>query len=282
MTIEDTAAYEICSSVFGKLKAGELVHGRDRAVGHRDRDGKRKRLEMGVVRAHEKGVNGYCSRRQWDRAGDSFEGHNGPAFRYIDPHNMPEKKLRCPWVKMTNPEYVAYHDQEWGRSVHDDDRHFEMLTLEGAQAGLSWETVLKKRNRYRKVFARFNPEKVARFDGTRIQEILKDPGIIRNRLKVESTVSNAKAFLAVQKEFGSFDRYIWGFVEGKTIYSSFKKLSDYPAKTLLSDTASKDLKKRGFRFVGSTIIYAYMQAAGMVNDHFTSCFRYKELKKADR
>ena len=169
----------------------------------------------------------------------------------------PDKK-RCPWVKLENPLYVEYHDLEWGRAVHDDVRHFEMLTLEGAQAGLSWETILKKRESYRNAFAGFDPVRVARFSRSRVGKLLENPGIVRNRLKVESTVTNAAAFIAVQKEFGSFDEYVWTFVSGKAVRSAFRTITDYPAKTAESDALSKDLKKRGFRFVGSTIIYAYM------------------------
>ncbi len=166
---------------------------------------------------------------------------------------------RCAWVNLNNPLLVAYHDEEWGRPVHDDVKHFEMLTLEGAQAGLSWETILNKRAHYRKLFARFDPLKVSRFSPEKVEKLLTDPGIVRNRLKVESAISNAKAFLKIQKEFGTFDDYIWGFVNHK------------PIRSPLSDMISKDLKKRGFRFVGSTIIYAYMQAIGMVNSHSPDC-----------
>ncbi len=184
-------------------------------------------------------------------------------------------KNRCPWVKLDSPIYVAYHDTEWGTPVHDDRLHFEFIVLEGAQAGLSWETVLKKRARYRQVFANFDPKKVASFSKKKIAALLKDAGIIRNRLKVESAVSNASAFLAVQKEFGSFDRYIWDFVGGKPIKSRPKTLKDFPARTELSDRVSGDLKKRGFRFVGSTIVYAHLQATGLVDDHAHGCFRAK-------
>ncbi len=186
------------------------------------------------------------------------------------------KKTRCSWVNHKNTLYVTYHDKEWGVPIHRDTKHFEMITLEGAQAGLSWETILNKREHYRKVFENFNPVKVAKFSQSKIEKCLLDPGIVRNRLKVESTVSNAKAFLKVQKEFGSFDKYIWGFVNHEPIKNSFHQTSDYPTKTALSDTISKDLKKRGFRFVGSTIIYAYMQAVGLVNDHIKDCFVNKK------
>ena len=181
-------------------------------------------------------------------------------------------KTRCPWLKLSNPVYVKYHDKEWGRPVHNDQMHFELLTLEGAQAGLSWETVLMKREHYRKVFKKFHIQKVSKMTKADVSRLLKDPGIIRNRLKIESTISNAKAFLQLQKEFGSFDKYIWNFVDHKPIRNSFQQLKDYPSRTSLSDAISKDLKKRGFRFIGSTIIYAYLQAAGLVQDHSVDCY----------
>lgn len=181
-------------------------------------------------------------------------------------------KPRCAWVNLKNPLYVTYHDKEWGKPVYDDVKHFEMLILEGAQAGLSWETILNKRENYRKAFANFLPKKVAKFTPKDIEKILKDPGIVRNRLKVESVVTNAKAFLNIQKEFGSFNKYIWEFVQNKVIHQHFKTLAEYPTKTLVSDVISKDLKKRGFKFVGSTIIYSHMQAVGLVNDHQHGCF----------
>ena len=184
---------------------------------------------------------------------------------------------RCEWCG-TDELYVKYHDEEWGIPVHDDRVHFEMLILEGAQAGLSWITVLRKRENYRKAFDNFNVNKVARYTEKRIEKLLLNPGIIRNRLKVRSTVTNAKVFIEVQKEFGSFDKYIWQFVNGKPIVNKWKKMSELPATSKVSDALSKDLKKRGFKFVGSTIMYAHMQAIGMVNDHTTDCFRYKELK----
>ncbi len=187
-----------------------------------------------------------------------------------------QKQKRCPWLKLSNSQYVEYHDKEWGRPVHDEHKLFEMITLEGAQAGLSWETVLKKRECYQQLFHNFDPKKVAKITPAQIKKILLNPGIIRNRLKVESTVSNAKAFLEVQKEFGSFDKYIWGFVNNKVIYNNFQKMSDYPNRTEISDAISKDLKKRGFRFVGTTIIYAFMQAIGMVQDHSKDCFLHKK------
>jgi DNA-3-methyladenine glycosylase I len=185
--------------------------------------------------------------------------------------------IRCPWAKPGL--YTEYHDREWGVPVHDDRLLFEFLVLEGAQAGLSWETILNKREHYRKVFAGFDPAKVARFDEKKIARLLEAPGIVRNRLKVESAIRNARVFLKVQKEFGSFDRYIWSFVDGATIQNAWNSLKDIPAKTPESDALSKDLKKRGFNFVGSTICYAFMQAVGMVNDHLTGCFRYKEVKE---
>jgi DNA-3-methyladenine glycosylase I len=186
-------------------------------------------------------------------------------------------RVRCRWPG--NPLSIAYHDDEWGVPVHDDRVLFEFLILEGAQAGLSWDTVLQKRERYRKVFAGFDPKRVARFDRKKFATLMKDPGIIRNRLKIDSTISNAKAFLAVQKEFGSFDKYIWQFVNGKPVQNNFAVHKGLPAKTAQSDAMSKDLKKRGFRFVGSTICYAFMQATGMVNDHTTDCYRHRELQR---
>ena len=182
---------------------------------------------------------------------------------------------RCSWPSSALD--IAYHDQEWGVPVHDDRVLFEFLILEGAQAGLSWSTILNKRENYRRAFARFDPSKVARFTAQQQRKLMKDEGIVRNRLKIDSTVTNARAFLAVQKEFGSFDRYIWQFVGGKPIQNA-RKGKDVPASSAESDAMSKDLKKRGFRFVGSTICYAFMQATGMVNDHLTSCFRHRELK----
>ena len=180
---------------------------------------------------------------------------------------------RCPWCG-TDPLYVAYHDAEWGVPVHDDRTWFEFLVLEGAQAGLSWITILKKRENYRKAFADFDVQKVARYTPARVEKLMLDPGIVRNRLKIESTVSNAKAFIAVQKEFGSFDAYMWQWVDGKPLVNRPKAMKDIPASTPLSDRISKDLKKRGFRFVGSTIIYAHLQATGVVNDHLVDCHRH--------
>lgn len=184
---------------------------------------------------------------------------------------------RCGWAEGQFDDYVKYHDEEWGVPVHDDQVHFEFLILEGAQAGLSWATVLKKRESYREAFAHFDPVKVAAFDETKIQELLLNPGIIRNKLKVRAAVNNAQRFLDVQKEFGSFDKYIWQFVDNKPIINSWVNHKDAPATTKESDDLSKNLKKRGFKFVGSTVIYAHMQACGLVNDHTVNCFRYKTL-----
>lgn len=185
-------------------------------------------------------------------------------------------KKRCAWVPEDNLLYQEYHDKEWGVPVHDDRLHFEFLILEGAQAGLSWLTILKRREAYRKAFDHFDPKKVAKYDQKKIEELLQNEGIIRNRLKVQSTVTNAQAFLEVQKEFGSFDAYIWSFVDGKPIQNKWKGRHEVPAVTPLAEKLSKDLIKRGFRFVGPTIIYAHMQAIGMVNDHTTDCFRHNE------
>ena len=186
---------------------------------------------------------------------------------------------RCKWAEGVSLDYIRYHDEEWGVPVHDDRTQFEFLVLEGAQAGLSWSTILNKREGYRKAFADFDAEKVARFTKKRVEKLLQDPSIVRNRLKVESTVTNAKAFLAVQEQFGSFSDYIWGFVDGKPIQNKFRRDRDIPATSPESDALSKDLKKRGFKFVGSTIIYAHMQATGLVNDHVAGCFRYKACAK---
>ncbi len=188
---------------------------------------------------------------------------------------MPARK-RCAWSeKGSSALYIDYHDKEWGVPVHDDRTHFEFLVLEGAQAGLSWSTILNKREAYRKAFAGFDPPKVARFTDKKIRKLLENPGIVRNRLKVQSAVRNARAFLEVQKEFGSFDAYVWPFVGGKPQVNRRRGMSDIPARTPRSDALSEDLKRRGFNFVGSTIIYAHMQAVGMVNDHVVSCFRYQ-------
>lgn len=183
---------------------------------------------------------------------------------------------RCSWADDSTLA-IEYHDQEWGVPVHDDKRLFEFLTLEGAQAGLSWITILKKRNGYRRAFANFNPAKVSRYSDHKIQKLMNDSSIVRNRLKIESTVNNASRVQEVQREFGSFDRYIWQFVDGKPIQNRWRSMKFVPAETELSKQVSKDLKKRGFRFVGPTICYAFMQAIGMVNDHQTSCFRYTEI-----
>jgi DNA-3-methyladenine glycosylase I len=192
--------------------------------------------------------------------------------------NAKKSLTRCAW-SLGSELYMAYHDHEWGVPVHDDRRLFEFIVLEGAQAGLSWSTVLNKRENYRKAFDGFNPKKVARYTPKRVEKLLQNAGIIRNRMKIESAIGNARAFLAVQKEFGSFDAYIWGFVDGKPVQNRWKTIKDVPPRTPLSDRISADLKKRGFRFVGSTIVYAHMQATGMVNDHLVGCFRHKPLKK---
>ncbi len=183
---------------------------------------------------------------------------------------------RCHWVT-DDPVYIQYHDEQWGVPVHDDKKLFEFITLEGAQAGLSWLTILKRRSGYKKAFADFDVEKVARFTPEKIKTLLLDPGIIRNKLKVNAAVSNARAFIEIQEEFGSFDKYSWQFVDGKPIINSFKALEEIPATTKESISFSKDLIQWGFKFVGPTIIYAHMQAVGMVNDHLVSCFRYKEV-----
>ncbi len=185
-------------------------------------------------------------------------------------------RRRCAWAG-GDPLYRAYHDREWGVPVHDDRLLFEFLTLEGAQAGLSWITILRKREAYRAAFAGFDPEVVARFDGAKVAELLADPGIVRNRLKVESAVTNARAFLEVREEFGSFDAYQWRFVDGSPIQNTWRSPGEIPARTPVSDALSRDLKQRGFRFVGSMICYAHMQAVGMVNDHTVDCFRWREL-----
>lgn len=186
--------------------------------------------------------------------------------------NFPKDKIRCPWAISGNELYENYHDEEWGVPVHDDNKHFEFLILEAAQAGLSWLTILKRREGYRRAFANFDPKKVAKFDQSKIEELLLDRGIIRNRLKVESSVNNAKCFLEVQKEFGSFDKYLWQFVQGKPLVNHWKSMQEVPSETKESQALSKDLKKRGFRFVGPTVMYAHMQAVGLVNDHLVNCF----------
>jgi DNA-3-methyladenine glycosylase I len=187
-------------------------------------------------------------------------------------------KKRCPWCE-TNELQVAYHDREWGVPVHDDRRLFEFLILEGAQAGLSWDTILKKRENYRRAFAGFDARKVARFGARETRALMANAGIVRNRLKIAAAISNARALLAVQREYGSFDRYIWQFVGGRPLQNRRRSHKDVPASTPESDAMSKDLKKRGFRFVGSTICYAFMQATGMVNDHLVTCFRYRQLSR---
>lgn len=184
---------------------------------------------------------------------------------------------RCAWVPQADPLYLKYHDEEWGVPVHEDRLLFEFLILEGAQAGLSWSTILKKRENYRQAFDRFEACKIAEYDERKIQALLSDPGIVRNRLKIQAAIQNARAFLAVQKEFGSFDAYIWQFVGGKPKVNAWKSLKEIPSKTLESDAMSKDLLERGFKFVGSTICYAFMQAVGMVNDHTVDCFRYRQV-----
>ena len=187
-----------------------------------------------------------------------------------------KKKKRCPWVKESNELYVKYHDEEWGVPVYDDKKIFEFLVLESAQAGLSWETVLNKRENYRKAFAGFDPVKISKFKSPDVQKLMKNVGIIRNRLKIESAINNAKRFLEVKKEFGTFSKYIWGFVGGKSIKHKIKTIKDYRATSPESDALAKDMKKRGFKFLGSTVLYAHMQATGMVNDHVWECFRAKK------
>ena len=190
--------------------------------------------------------------------------------------HQPEARTRCSWAR--DDLSISYHDQEWGVPQHQDRTLFEFLILEGAQAGLSWSTILRKRPAYRAAFDRFDPRKVARYDDTKIQSLLEDPGIVRNRLKIRAAVRNAEAFLKVQKEFGRFDTYIWQFVGSRPVQNRWDRVEDVPARTPQSDAMSKDLLKRGFTFVGSTICYAFMQAVGMVNDHWTGCFRYRELR----
>ena len=195
---------------------------------------------------------------------------------------MSKKITRCKWADGVSLDYIEYHDKEWGVPVYDDRVQFEFLLLEGAQAGLSWSTILNKRAGYRKAFADFDVEKVARFTKKRVDTLLKNPAIVRNRLKVESAVTNAQAFIEVQEAFGSFSEYIWGFVDGAPIQNKFRKDSDVPATSPESDALSKDLKKRGFRFVGSTIMYAHMQATGLVNDHVVGCFRHRPCARLAR
>lgn len=186
------------------------------------------------------------------------------------------EKIRCPWC-LGFDQYIEYHDKEWGVPVHEDRIHFEFLILEGAQAGLSWSMILKKRAGYQKAFALFDPAKVARFSPAKIEKLLLNPGIVRNKLKVNAAVNNAKRFLEVQKEFGSFDAYIWDFVGGKPKLNKWKSMKQLPATSKESDALSQDLKQRGFKFVGSTVMYAHMQACGLINDHLVDCFRYKEV-----
>ncbi len=191
---------------------------------------------------------------------------------------MAKVKTRCAWLNLDNPIYLDYHDNEWGIPVHDDQKLFEMIILEGAQAGLSWETILNKREGYRKAFKGFDPKKVSKMTDKKLEALMDDASIVRNRLKIFSARKNALVFLAIQKEFGSFDKYLWGMIGGKPIVNKWKTLKSVPAMTKESDLISKDLKKRGMSFVGSTIIYAYMQAVGLVNDHTTDCFRYSKKK----
>jgi DNA-3-methyladenine glycosylase I len=195
---------------------------------------------------------------------------------------MKTKTKRCAWVSMDNPLMVQYHDLEWGVPVHDDRKHFEFLVLEAAQAGLSWSIVLNKREGYRRAFSQFEPAKVARYTDARVEKLTLDAAIIRNRMKIKAAIQNARALLAVQKELGSFDAYCWQFVDGKPKLNRRKGMGDIPATSPESDAFSKDLKRRGFSFVGSTIVYAHMQAVGMVNDHLVDCFRYEEIRRAAR
>jgi DNA-3-methyladenine glycosylase I len=195
-------------------------------------------------------------------------------------NQKPATLIRCPWA--SNDLSIRYHDEEWGIPAHDDATLFEFLILEGAQAGLSWDTILKKRDNYRAAFDGFDPKKIAHYDRRKIQSLMNDAGIIRNRLKIASAIQNAKAFLKVQDDFGSFDAYIWQFTGGGPIVNSRRSLKQVPARTPESDAMSKDLKKRGFSFVGTTICYAFMQAMGMVNDHLTNCFRYSQLRPQER
>jgi DNA-3-methyladenine glycosylase I len=189
-----------------------------------------------------------------------------------------QQKKRCPWSG-TDPSMVAYHDEEWGVPVHDDRVLYEFLVLEGAQAGLSWSTILRKRDAYRRAFDRFEPRKVAGYDKRKVSALLADAGIVRNRAKIESAIKNAKAFLAIQEEFGSFDAYQWRFVDGRPVQNRWRAVREVPPRTAQSDVMSKDLKRRGFSFVGSTILYAHMQAVGMVNDHLVDCFRHREVAR---
>ena len=191
-----------------------------------------------------------------------------------------DRKTRCAWI--TDPLMEKYHDREWGVPVREDRKHFEFLVLESAQAGLSWRTVLHKRENYRKLFSGFDPVKVARFGKSKVQKLLQNPGIIRNRLKIEAAINNARRFLEIQKEFGSFSNYVWNFTDGRAKANRWKTLKDLPAKTPESDRLSEDLKKRGFKFLGSTVLYSHMQAVGIVNDHVTTCFRHRKLSKKEK
>jgi DNA-3-methyladenine glycosylase I len=193
----------------------------------------------------------------------------------------PESIHRCGWVG-SDPLYLGYHDREWGVPVHDDRRLFEFLILEGAQAGLAWITILKKRDAYRAAFAGFDPNAVAGFDGAEVEKLLANPGIVRNRLKVESAITNARSFLMIQEEFGTFDTYQWRFVDGRPIRNAWRSRKEIPTSTPVSDAMSRDLKRRGFRFIGSTICYAHMQAVGMVNDHTVDCFRWREVGRKEK
>ena len=195
----------------------------------------------------------------------------------IEKSEIGDRKKRCTWI--SDPLMERYHDQEWGVPVQNDQKQFEFLVLESAQAGLSWRTILNKRENYRKAFAHFDPVKVAKFGKSHIRKLLQNPGIIRNRLKIEAAIQNARLFLQIQKEFGSFSAYIWRFVDGRPKINHWKSLKELPARTELSDALSADLKKRGFKFLGPIVIYSHMQAVGMVNDHVVTCFRYRELKK---
>ncbi len=190
---------------------------------------------------------------------------------------MSAEPVRCPWPA-NDPLMIRYHDEEWGLPIHDERTHFEFLVLEGAQAGLSWTTILRKREAYRKAYRGFDPQAVARFTAKSVARLVADPGIVRNRLKIESSIRNARAFLAVQRQFGSFDRYLWGFVDGRPVVNRWTELSQIPASTPLSDRVSADLKERGFSFVGSTIVYAHLQAVGVVNDHLLGCFRHPHFR----
>jgi DNA-3-methyladenine glycosylase I len=204
------------------------------------------------------------------------------AIGVSDPGHLRDvERKRCAWVSTNNPLMLQYHDREWGVPVHDDRKHFEFLVLEAAQAGLSWSIVLKRREGYRRAFSDFDPEKVARYTERRIQKLTLDPGIIRNRMKIEAAIRNAQAFLAIQEEFGSFDAYCWPFVDGQPKLNRRRAMGEIPATSRESDALSKDLKRRGFSFVGSTIVYAHMQAVGMVNDHLVDCFRYQEVQRLD-